>query len=53
MGGGGGGGAAALGSGGLLAKLELGDLDLTLRGKALLVWACGAFWWTRCSQGSA
>ena len=27
----------------LLAKLELEDLDLILREKASLVWACGAF----------
>ena len=27
----------------LLAKLELKDLDLILREKAFLVWACGAF----------
>ena len=27
----------------LLAKLKLEDLDLILREKASLVWACGAF----------
>ena len=34
----------------LLAKLQLEDLDLILREKALLVWACGAFEW--CNQNS-
>ena len=34
----------------LLAKLELEDLDLILREKTSLVWACGAFEW--CSQNS-
>ena len=34
----------------LLAKLQLEDLDLILREKASLVWACGAFEW--CNQNS-
>ena len=34
---------ATVRSGELLAKLELEDLDLILREKASLVWACGAF----------
>ena len=34
----------------LLAKLLLEDLDLILREKASLVWACGAFKW--CNQNS-
>ena len=34
----------------LLAKLQRVDLDLILRWKASLVWACGAFEW--CNQNS-
>ena len=34
----------------LLAKLQLEDLDLILREKASLVWACGTFQW--CYQNS-
>ena len=34
----------------LLAKLQLEDLDLILREKPSLVWACGAFEW--CNQNS-
>ena len=29
----------------LLAKLEIGYLDVFLRGKALLVWVCGTIQW--------